>query len=183
MLLTPFLFVYMMIQAIKFNKYFLMLLPLALIIALLTFQWEHIVWLWHIFMNHCFIWFIGALILSLLISYKWSGFSRILFCTVTCIVVCVISVIMSNNQTVVPIDMIEFSQVQEATVYRHQDDGLKLNQQQIKEFQNMMKTLSVKEDMMEQSLHMSFDDQSSWFCLDAILPQNQKMRIAFFQKK
>lgn len=181
MLLTPFLFVYMMIQAIKFNKYFLMFLPLVLIIVFLIFQWNQIVQLWHVFMNRCVIWFIGALILSLLISYKWRGFPRTLFCAVTCIVACIIPVVMSN-QTIAPIGIEEFSRVQEATVYRHQGDGLKLNQKQIKEFQNMMESLSVKEDIMEQSRLMAFDDHSSWFCLEAVLPQNQKMRIAFFQK-
>lgn len=62
----------------------------------------------HVFMNHCVTWFIGELIFSLLISYKWRGFPRI-FCAVTCI----IPVVMSN-QPIVSIDMKEFSQVQEA---------------------------------------------------------------------
>lgn len=74
----------------------------------------------HVFMNHCVTWFIEALIFSLLISYKWRGFPRIFFCAVTCI----IPVVMSN-QTIAPIDMEEFSQVQEVTVYRYQGDGLK----------------------------------------------------------
>ena len=73
----------------------------------------------HVFMNHCVTWFIGELIFSLLISYKWRGFPRI-FCAVTCI----IPVVMSN-QPIVSIDMKEFSQVQEATVYRYQGDGFK----------------------------------------------------------
>lgn len=30
-----------------------------------------------------------------------------------------------SNQTIAPIDMEEFSQVQEVTVYRYQGDGLK----------------------------------------------------------
>lgn len=45
-----------------------------------------------------------------------------------------------------------------------------------------MTTLSVKEDLMEESRLMTFDVQSSCFCLEALLPQNQKMHIIFFQK-
>lgn len=87
------------------------------------------------------------------------------------------------NQTIAPIDMEEFSQVQKATVYRHQGDVLKLNQQQIKEFQNMMATLSVKEDLMEESRLMAYDVQSKLvLSRGVVLPQNQKMRIDFFQK-
>ena len=46
----------------------------------------------------------------------------------------------------------------------------------------MMTTLSVKEDLMEESRLMTFDVQSSCFCLEALLPQNQKMHIIFFKK-
>lgn len=100
----------------------------------------------------------------------------------TYIVACIIPVVMFN-QTIAPIDMEEFSQVQKATVYRHQGDVLKLNQQQIKEFQNMMATLSVKEDLMEESRLMAYDVQSKLVLSRGCITSKSKDAHRFFFKR
>lgn len=183
MVFTPLFMIYMLIQAIRFNKYFLMLLPLALLCVLLIFNWDLIVQLWYAFLDRCLIWFGIALFLSFLVSLKWSGFSRLIFCTVACVIACLIPIMMVNHTTVTPVFDEYLSQMNEATVYRHQGDGLKLNHQQIKTFQNLMREINVKEDVMNRSFNLALDDQSSWFCLETKVSSDKKMQIAFFQKK
>lgn len=182
MIFSPLLMIYMLVHAIRFNKYFLMLLPLGLLCVLLIFNWDLIVQLWQVFMHRCVIWFVIALILSSLVSLKWSGLPRLIFCTFACFVACLISIMMANHTTVTPVFDEYLSQMKEATVYRHQGDGLKLNQEQIKTFQNLMSEVNVKEDVMEKSLNLALDDKSSWFCLETEVSSDQKMQIAFFQK-
>ena len=44
----------------------------------------------------------------------------------------------------------------------------------------MMEELSVKEDLMEQSRNLAFDDSRIWYCVDAVLENGENGSVCFF---
>ena len=40
----------------------------------------------------------------------------------------------------------------------------------------------MKEDILEQSRSMDFDDSREWYCVDAVLADGETVRFAFFSQ-
>lgn len=82
-----------------------------------------------------------------------------------------------------PVSAEKLQTITEATAYRHQGDGLQLEGETLSAFQTMMAGLSVKEDILEQSRSMDFDDSREWYCVDAVLADGETVRFAFFHRE
>ena len=88
--------------------------------------------------------------------------------------------IVAGSTSKAPVSAEKLQTITEATAYRHQGDGLQLEGETLSAFQTMMAGLSVKEDILEQSRSMDFDDSREWYCVDAVLADGEMVRFAFF---
>lgn len=169
--------------AINFNKYWLIFIPLVGLALLAIYNLELLTQLGTLFARRCLIWVILALGVSLLLARNWEKGSRLLFCTVACIAACIIPVAVTNNTNQVSIPAEDLRTITEATAYRHQGDGLRLEGETLSEFQTMMEGLAVKEDLLEQSRNLAFDDSRTWYCVEAVLENGKMVRFAFFPQQ
>lgn len=169
--------------AINFNKYWLIFIPLVGLTLLAIYNLELLTQLGAFFVRRCLIWVILALAASLFLARNWEKVGRLLFCSAACIAACVIPTVITGNTVKAPVSAEDLQTITEATAYRHQGDGLRLEGETLSEFQTMMEGLTVKEDFLEQSRNLSFDDRRTWYCVDAMLENGKMVRFAFFPQQ
>ena len=169
--------------AINFNNYWLIFIPLVGLALLAIYNLELLTQLGTFFVRRCLLWVILALAASLFLVRNWKKGGRLLFCSAACIAACVIPAAITGNTVKVPVSVEVLQTITEATAYRHQGDGLRLEGETLSEFQTMMEELSVKEDLMEQSRNLAFDDSRIWYCVDAVLENGKTVRFAFFPQQ
>ena len=169
-------------MAIRFNKYWPVFIPLVALALLVIYNLEFLTQLGSFFVRRCLLWVILALAVSLLLSRRWKSGIKWLFCAFACIAACAVPAIVAGSTSKAPVSAEKLQTITEATAYRHQGDGLQLKGETLSAFQTMMAGLSVKEDLLEQSRNMNFDDSREWYCVDAALADGETIRFAFFPR-
>ena len=112
--------------AINFNKYWLIFIPLVGLTLLAIYNMELLTQLGAFFVRRCLIWVILALAASLFLVRNWEKVGRLLFCSAACIAACVIPTVITGNTVKAPVSAEDLQTITEATAYRHQGDGLRL---------------------------------------------------------
>ena len=85
-----------------------------------------------------------ALAVSLFLARNWKKGGRLLFCFAACIAACVIPAAITGNTVKAPVSAEDLQIITEATAYRHQGDGLRLEGETLSEFQTMLEGLAEK---------------------------------------
>lgn len=169
---------------VKVNRIILSLVPLALLIVYVIFNYNELEQLMNVIVQHSLIWMVPLVIVIFVFLRNLHAADRMIISLIAFGIGFFVQTsffMPQYQQAVNPFDFRD--QIASATIYRHTGGASEMAENDLADFKTLLSGIEVHEDLMKKSRTMNIDDETSWYVADAVLNDGSAVRIAVFPQQ
>lgn len=179
--LAPLALIALFVFMLKSNRTILSLVPLALMIVFLIFNYNEVMQVVDIVIHHSLIWMIPLVILALVLLRSISFLAKFMIILVGCAAGLFIQfgVLMPATKAAVnPFDFNE--QISSVMLYQYSGGSVELNESDREDLKSFLSETEMYEDIMEKAKYEIVNDETVWYMMDATLDDGNVVRVTVF---
>ncbi len=179
--LAPLALLALFVFMLKSNRMILSLVPLALMIVFLIFNYNEVMQMVDIVIHHSLLWMIPVVILILLLLRSISFLARFMIILVGCAAGLFIQfgiLMPANTETVNPFTFHE--DISSALIYKYGGGSVDLNNSDLEDLKSFLSETEMAEDIMEKAKYEVTNDETVWYLMDATLSDGEVVRVTVF---
>lgn len=179
--LIPFACLALFAVMLKSNRFIMSLVPLALMIVYLIFNYNEIMQVVDIVVHHSLIWIIPLVVLILLLLKNADLLVKLILILVGCAAGLFIQfslVMPANTKAENPFDFRK--EITSVMIYKYGGGSVDLNESDREDLKAFLGGVEVHEDLMEKAKYEMADDETVWYMMDATLSDGNVVRVTVF---
>lgn len=179
--LAPLALIALFVFMLKSNRTILSLVPLALLIVFLIFNYNEFMQVVDIVIHHSLIWMIPLVVLVLLLLRSIGILAKFMIILVGCAAGLFIQFGVLMPATKAPVNPFDFStDMTSAMLYRYSGGSVDLNNSDLEDLKTFLAETEMYEDLMEKAKYEVVNDETVWYMVDATLADGDVVRVTVF---
>lgn len=179
--LIPLACVIMFAFMIRVNRIILSLVPMALMIVFLIFNYNEFMQVVDIIIHHSLIWIIPMVILILMLLRSVGFLAKMVVILVGCAAGLFIQFgFLMPAEAVNPYAF--HDEMTAAMIYKYGGGSVDLNNSDLSDLKAFLSGVEVQEDLMEKAKYEIANDETVWYMMDATLEDGSVVRATVFPK-
>lgn len=164
---------------IRVNRLILSLVPMALMIVFLIFNYNEFMQVMDIIIHHSLIWIIPLVILVLLLLRSVGFLAKMVLILVGCAAGLFIQFgFLMPTEVVNPFDFRD--EMTSAMIYKYGGGSVDLNNSDLEDLESFLSETEMAEDIMEKAKYEVTNDETVWYLMDATLSDGEVVRVTVF---
>lgn len=179
--LAPLALIALFVFMLKSNRTILSLVPLALMIVFLIFNYNEVMQVVDIVVHHSLIWMIPLVVLVLLLLRSVGFLTKFMIILVGCAAGLFIQfgfLMPATKDAVNPFGFNE--QISSVMLYQYSGGSVELNESDREELKTFLSGTEMYEDIMEKAKYEIVNDETVWYMMDATLDDGNVVRVTVF---
>lgn len=164
---------------VRVNRIIMSLVPMALMIVFLIFNYNEFMQVVDIIVHHSLIWIIPLVILILLLLRSAGFLAKMVVILVGCA-----AGLFIQFGFLMPAEVINpyafHDEMTAAMIYKYGGGSVDLNNSDLSDLKAFLSGVEVKEDLMEKAKYKIVDDETVWYMMDATLEDGSVVRATVF---
>ena len=179
--LAPLALLALFVFMLKSNRMILSLVPLALMIVFLIFNYNEVMQMVDIIVHHSLIWIIPLVVLIVFLLKNVDLLVKLILILVGCAAGLFIQfslVMPANTKAENPFDFRE--EITSVMIYKYGGGSVDLNKSDMEDLKAFLGGVEVHEDLMEKAKYEIANDDTVWYMMDAALSDGNVVRVTVF---